>query len=149
MWSDTSEASVLERKVHVERIQNAIYHTYQLSTLLSYSDCYKIQSECQYLAKDRTFAARFVQVLLERVGISLNPIIVLSNGFYLYDSRDTCIFSIPYSAFQSYERWVNLAHEVGHLFIRRKCRLDRKKTRNITYSECFKACSKNEKRDTR
>lgn len=130
-WQDTSDESRTKRMVHVNGIQWASYRPQQLSKLLTFSDCYKGQIKNKHISKESLFAKRFIEALLKRVELELLPVVVFSDGFFIYDSGDVCIFTIPYLFYNSYVRWVNLAHEVGHLFIKRKCQLDVEKLGSI------------------
>lgn len=106
---------------HISNIQQAAHRPHQIDALLTFADCYKSQVDEKHLEKDLLFAIDLIQSLLKRLGLDLQPVVLFSDGFFTYDAGDTCIFTIPYSFYDSYVRWVNLAHEVGHLYIRRKC----------------------------
>lgn len=125
-WFEHNSEIDAKRMVHVDRIRRASSRPQQLNALLTFSDCYRSQINNEHISGELLFATRLIEALLKRVQLEISPIVVFSYGFYTYDAGDVCIFTIPYSFYKSYTRWVNLAHEVGHLVIRRKCHLDTK-----------------------
>lgn len=130
-WAEESDEAIANRMAHVDGIQWAAYRPRQVNGLLTITDCYKSQVGKEFIARELDFATRLIQALLKRVGLDLHPVVVFTDAFFIYDAGDICIFTIPYSFYNSYTRWVNLAHEVGHLYIRRNCKLDKEKLGDV------------------
>jgi len=133
------EDAAITWEYHVDRIDKADNRQYQMSMVLLFADCHKSQSTKKHLVKDKILAKAFINSLLTRVELEIEPIVVFGNGFYVYDAGDLCIFSIPYCYLQSYEKWINFAHEVGHLLLKRKCSSDKMKLTKLLVDSLIKA----------
>ncbi len=122
--TEDSEEATLKRIEHEDRIRRAADRPRQLNVLLTITNCYRSQVGIEFIDRELDYATRLIKLLLKRVGLDLHPVVVFTDAFFLYDAGDICIFTIPYSFYNSYIRWVNLAHEVGHLYTRRICKMD-------------------------
>lgn len=123
-FNKREEDAMARRLAHVDAIQHAAYQPHQFSRLLTFLDCYISQRESEDIVCEARFATRLVTGLLNRVDLNIETILVFADGFFVYDAGKTAIFTIPYSCYRSYEKWVNLAHEVAHLYLRHSCTLD-------------------------
>ena len=122
-WSTKDTDTMAQRFAFIDDISSLLYFQHEIDNLLVCLSCYLNQKDNPLIKREAEFAGKLLDTYLNRLSLDTSPLVIFTDQFSFHSAIDNWIFTIPYAFYNSYPKWVYLAHEIGHLYKRKNCQI--------------------------